>query len=266
MKTPALIELKAAQRRQDNGLLALDGVDLRLAVGERVAVLGPPGCGKSSLLRLLAGVDRPTAGQWWRHGEAQARVAPGRVGQVFAEPTLMSWASVVTNVELPLRLLGRPEAERQAAARQALADVGLAEWADNAPRELDEAQKLRAALARAWVSRPELLLLDEAFDTPPGDPATQAALEACLLSLWQPAGTEAPRCALVYATADVDTALRLGQRVLVMGGRPGRVLASITVPADGPRDADFLAGDVARLARARIQRAWARLGDEALIG
>ena len=190
---------------------------------------------------------------------------PGSVGQVFAEPTLMSWATVVTNVELPLRLLGCPEAGRQAAARQALADVGLADWADNAPRELDDEQKLRAALARAWASRPELLLLDQAFDAPlPA--ATQRAMEACLMSLWRPEGTAAPRFALVYATADIETALRLGQRVLVLGGRPGRVLASITMPADGPRDAAFLAGDEARLARARIQRAWARLDDEALAG
>ena len=261
VKTPALIELKAVQRRHDGGPLALDGVELRLAAGELLALLGPAGCGKSSLLRVLAGVDRPSAGQASRLGEP-LRGNLADTGQVFADPTLMPWASVATNVELPLRVQGQPPEQREPAALAALAAVGLAEQADAAPASLNAEQRLRVALARALVTRPALLLLDDAL-APLDDPAREAVLDL-LHQLWHPAdGGEPPfgRFAVVLATQDPELALRLAQRVLVMSARPGRILREVAVAGDLPRAADFLDSAGAVQARTRLRKALAQASE-----
>ena len=266
VKTPALIELKAVQRRHDGGPLALDGVDLRLAAGERVALLGPAGCGKSSLLRLLAGVDRPSAGQATRLGEP-LRSSLALTGQVFADPTLVPWASVATNVELPLRLQAQAPESREPAARAALAAGGLAAQAGGMAHSLNAEQRLRVALARALVTRPALLLLDEAFASL--DETGREAVMNLLHSLSQPAdGGEPPfGCfTVLLATQDVDTALQLAERVLVMSARPGRIVSEIKVTAALPRGAELLASSAVQQARTRIRKALAPAEPQALIG
>ena len=163
MKSPqALIELKAVDRRYETGLQALQDVNLRIAPGEFVSLLGPSGCGKSSLLRVLAGLDPISAGQVLRAGEP-VRGPVRDTGFVFQEPTLMPWADVQSNVELPLRLQGVAAEPRAEAARAALARVGLLDFAQSMPRELSGGMKMRASIARALVTQPALLLLDEPF-------------------------------------------------------------------------------------------------------
>jgi NitT/TauT family transport system ATP-binding protein len=234
VKSPALIELKAAQRRHETGRLVLDDLNLRILPGEFVCLLGPPGCGKSTALRLMAGLDRPTSGEALRSGEP-TRGAAGDTGFVYPQPTLMPWANVVTNVELPLRLQGLAAELREEQARAALARVGLADQAEAAPRGLADDVRLRVALARALVTQPSLLLLDDPFAAL--DEAMRTELQALLLALWRPAAV--PVFTAVFVTDDPQEAVLLGQRVLVMGDRPGRIVDELVVKVDGPRDATF---------------------------
>ena len=249
------IELKAAQRRYETGLLALDGVDFKVARGELVSVVGPAGCGRSSLLRLLAGLDRPSSGEVLRNGEP-ARGALSDAGMVFQEPTLMSWASVAVNVELPLRLQGVSPEKRELAARDALQRVGLADLADAAPRGMDRAQKMRAALARALVAKPAMLLLDDAFAGL--EDASRLVLQDLLLSLWRPEGGTA-KFAAVVVTNNVEEAVMLGQRIIVMAERPGRVVEEVKVTGTAKRDASFRDSAAFSKACEKVRAALARV-------
>jgi len=202
-------------------LLALDGVSLDVGHGDFLSLLGPSGCGKSTLLRLIAGLEAPTGGAIaWPDGKP----APGDIGFVFQEPTLMPWASVIDNVRLPLRLTGRgaPPADLQAA----LDLVGLRDFATSYPRELSGGMKMRAALARALVTRPRLLLLDEPFAAL--DEITRFRLNEDLLRIWRER-----RCTVIFVTHSVFEATFLSQRVAVMSPRPGRIVAEepIDLPA-----------------------------------
>lgn len=255
VKSPALIELKAAQRRHETGLLVLDDLNLRIAPGEFVSLLGPPGCGKSTALRLMAGLDRPTAGEALRAGQP-TRGAAGDTGFVYPEPTLMPWANVVTNVELPLRLQGLAAEPREQLARAALARVGLADQAEAAPRGLADGVRMRVSLARALVTQPSLLLLDDPLATL--DEATRAELQALLLALWRPVADQAPLFTAVFVTDDPAEAVLLGQRVLVMGARPGRIVDELVLKFDGPRDTAFRQSAVFDKACSRLQRAMGR--------
>lgn len=262
----ALIELKAVQYRQDTGTVVLDNLNLSLAAGELLCLLGSAGSGKSSLLRLLAGIDRPRAGQLVRPGQAEGRLNPGELGQVFAAPALMPWASLATNVELPLRLLGQPEAVREAAARQALAHVGLLEQADRAPRDLSPAQRWLAALARAIVGGPRLVLLDEPWDeTLPQDTRVDLmqTLRQVVNALADQAGG-AP--AWVLATRDVDLALAVGDRISLLGGRPGRILKTWSPEATWPRQEATRAEPGLQAVRKQILSAQARAEEPAVAG
>ncbi|HEY8579541.1 MAG TPA: ATP-binding cassette domain-containing protein, partial [Beijerinckiaceae bacterium] len=153
-----LAVLRGVDKTFDNGVTALAGLDLDLREGELLALLGPSGCGKSTALRLLAGLAAPTRGAVrWRGGR------PPEIGFVFPEPTLMPWASVADNVWLPLRLRGASRAQARARIDDALRLVGLADFAAAYPGELSGGMKMRASLARALVTRPGVLLLDEPF-------------------------------------------------------------------------------------------------------
>lgn len=264
MKSQPLIELKAVDRRYETGLMALQDLNLCVAPGEFVSLLGPSGCGKSSVLRLMAGLDRATAGEVLRDGEV-ARAPLGGTGFVFQEPTLMPWADVATNVELPLRLQGGVSAEQRAErARAALATVGLAEFAQSAPRELSGGMKMRAAMARALVTSPSLLLLDEPFAAL--DEITRFALNETLLQLWRPAGAAAPAFTAVFVTHSVYEAVFLSQRVLVMGARPGRVIAEIAIDAPHPRPPAFRNSAAFVAACAQVSDALARTAAEPVLG
>jgi NitT/TauT family transport system ATP-binding protein len=236
MNVQPLISLDAVDRRYANGLLALEGVSLHLAQGEFVSLLGPSGCGKSSVLRLLAGLDSPTRGTVRRDGQPLTGPAPG-TGFVFQEPTLMPWASVRQNVELPLQIAGVGPAERAEAAREHLEGVGLAEFGEAMPAELSGGMKMRASIARALVTQPELLLLDEPFAAL--DEITRFALNQALLDLWRPSGAKAAAFTAVFVTHSVYEAVFLSQRVLVMSARPGRIAAAIEIEGPEPRTPAF---------------------------
>src|SRR5690348_10412344 len=149
-----VVSLRAVAKSYAGGVKALDGLDLDIRRGEFVSILGPSGCGKSTALRIIAGLSAPSAGQVeWPSGEA-------RLGFVFQDPTLMPWASVASNVALPLRLAGR---EPSKAVARMLQRVGLAEFANAYPRELSGGMRMRASIARALVTEPDLLLMDEPF-------------------------------------------------------------------------------------------------------
>jgi NitT/TauT family transport system ATP-binding protein len=264
VKSSHSIELNAVDRRYETGLLALQDVNLGIGSGEFVSLLGPSGCGKSSVLRLLAGLDRPTQGEVRRKGEVLSGPV-GDTGFVFQEPTLMPWANVATNVELPLRLQGgmAPE-DRDKAARAALAAVGLAEFADAAPRELSGGMKMRAAIARALVTQPSLLLLDEPFAAL--DEINRFALNEALLQLWRPAKARAAAFTAVFVTHSVYEAVFLSQRVLVMSARPGRIVDEVVIDAPYPRTAAFRQAPAFTAACARLSDALAQASAEPVLG
>lgn len=242
---PALA-LVRVDKRHPGGVVALQGVDLAIAQGEFVSLLGPSGCGKSTALRLLAGLDQPSAGQVLHAGSASA--AETDTGFVFQEPTLMPWARVADNVALPLKLRGRSNAEIAQAVAPALASVGLADFARSYPRELSGGMKMRASIARALVTRPGTLLLDEPFAAL--DEITRFKLNQDLLTLWQ-----RDRFTAVFVTHSVFEAVYLSQRIVVMSARPGRIAQEIVIDAPYPRDDAYRASADYASACVRVSRA-----------
>jgi len=210
-----------------DGTVALQGLNLTIPLGGFVSLLGPSGCGKSTLLRILAGLTRPSSGSIeFPHGESHAaRGNPPGVGFVFQEPTLMPWASVMHNVALPLRLSRTPKDQAADMVRTALASVGLSDFAHAYPRQLSGGMKMRVSIARAIVTRPTFLLLDEPFAAL--DELTRLNLNNDLLELWS-----RERFTTVFVTHSVSEAVYLSQQVFVMAPRPGRVTGdySIDIP------------------------------------
>jgi NitT/TauT family transport system ATP-binding protein len=228
----ALLSLTHVRREFAGGRVALADVSLHVADGEFVSLLGASGCGKSTVLRLLSGLDAPTGGTIARH------LPPDAVpGYVFQDAALMPWASVRRNVELPLMLRGERPARMRERVDAALRAVGLADSADAVPRELSGGMRMRASLARALVTAPKLWLLDEPFGAL--DEITRFALNQTLLSLCQPQDGSVPATA-VFVTHSVYEAVFLSQRVVVML-RPGRIVDEIAIDVPYPRDAAFRA-------------------------
>lgn len=236
------IRLEGTTKVYANGVKAIDGVTLDIRDGEFMVLVGPSGCGKSTLVRLLAGLAAPTRGR--------VRTAPGGVGIVFQQPALLPWRTVVANVALPLELAGVAHGDATARALAALARVGLSRDARVYPIELSGGMRMRAALARALVTQPRFLLLDEPFAS--ADELTRERLGEDVLAL---RAREAFAALLV--THSVAEAVFLSDRVLVMSARPGRIVGEVAVPFGHARDAmlrgtgEFarLAGDVSRLLR-----------------
>ena len=231
-----LVTLHRVDKRFDGGLLALAGVSLAVHAGEFVALLGPSGCGKSTVLRLAAGLDTPSAGTVLApalQAAANSRAsAPSNTAFVFQEPTLMPWASVFDNVWLPLRLLGQSRTAAASTVRQVLASVGLADFEAAYPAQLSGGMKMRASIARALVSQPQVLLMDEPFAAL--DDITRQRLNTDLLQWWL-----GNNMAALFVTHSVAEAVFLSQRVLVMAARPGRVVAELRIEQPYPRSADF---------------------------
>ncbi len=201
-----------------------------------MAVVGGSGCGKSTLLRTVCGLDRPTQGKVMLDGHAVT--APHeKIGVIFQEPRLLPWLTVADNVGFGLGSRPKPERERRIAA--ALDRVGLSDKAGVWPRELSGGQAQRVAIARALVTQPEVLLLDEPFSAL--DAFTRADLQDHLLSLWSE-----QRLTLIHVTHDVDEAIVLGDRVIVMRPRPGRVSDEVAIDLPRPRDRQSAAFDFAK--------------------
>ena len=219
-----------------NGVHALDGVSLDVAAGEIVAVIGGSGCGKSTLLRAVSGLDRPTQGSVELDGE-EITEPHEKIGVIFQEPRLLPWLSVADNIGFGLTGLAKPERRRRIAA--ALERVGLTDKAEVWPRELSGGQAQRVAIARALVPRPEVLLLDEPFSAL--DAFTRVDLQDHLLALWADV-----RPTLIHVTHDVDEAIVLADRVVVMRPRPGRIADEIATDLPRPRDRHSAAFDFAR--------------------
>jgi sulfonate transport system ATP-binding protein len=237
-----------------NGVRALDGVSLEVALGEIVAVVGGSGCGKSTLLRVVSGLDRPSQGQVTLDG-AVITAPHEKIGIIFQEPRLLPWLSVRENVGFGLA--DRPKAERDARVAQALERVGLTEKARMWPRELSGGQAQRVAIARALVPRPEVLLLDEPFSAL--DAFTRIDLQDHLLHLWADF-----KPTLLVVTHDVEEAVVLADRVLVMRPRPGRLYEEISADMPRPRDRQSAAFDfVKRRVLAALDRSLdRRVGDD----
>lgn len=207
---------------------ALGPFSLSIAEGEIVSLVGPSGCGKSTALRLLAGLEAPTRGQVSR---AAGR---GETAVVFQAPTLAPWLSAQANVALPLELAGTPKAEARARAAEALAAVGLGEAVAARPAQLSGGMAMRVSLARALVTRPRLLLLDEPFAAL--DEITRRQLADDVLALWVER-----RPAIVFVTHSVEEAVYMASRVVVMGKGPGRTVAETAVAGPTPRPASHRA-------------------------
>jgi NitT/TauT family transport system ATP-binding protein len=230
----AAVEVRRATKTWPNGTQALAAVDLAVRRGEFLTLLGPSGCGKSTLLRLIAGLVEPTSGSlaWWG-GRFDATGAAGRrLAMVFQAPTLMPWARVDANVRLPLTLAHADDGEADRAVADALALVGLADFARHYPRELSGGMQMRASIARALVTHPDLLLMDEPFGAL--DEFTRQRLDGELASLWRARGLT-----IVFVTHSIHEAVFLSTRVAVMGPRPGRLIDEVVIDEPQPRDESF---------------------------
>jgi NitT/TauT family transport system ATP-binding protein len=226
------VSLRGVTKAYNNGVMALGPLDLDVRRGEFVSLLGPSGCGKSTALRLIAGLSPPSTGSVQvAHHAGEAR--PGhRIGFVFQEPTLMPWTSVRENVRLPLRLAQVPTAAADGRIEEALAQVGLAEFGASFPRELSGGMKMRVSLARALVTDPEILLMDEPFAAL--DEITRFRLNNDLIALWRNL-----RKTVIFVTHSVFESVYLSQRVVVMTARPGCIDADIRIDPAEPRTEDF---------------------------
>jgi NitT/TauT family transport system ATP-binding protein len=225
---PKVLEMRDVLKVFNGSVTALKGMNLSVNAGDFISLLGPSGCGKSTALRLIAGLMQPTQGRILWEGDH----GRGDIGVVFQEPTLMPWATVARNVYLPFRLRGQSFAAVEGEIRQALALVGLDRFADAYPRELSGGMKMRVSIARALVTNPRLILMDEPFAAL--DEITRQKLNNDLLQLKAKIG-----CTVIFVTHSVFESVFLSDRIIVMAARPGRVVDEIRVDAPYPRDMAF---------------------------
>ncbi|MBM3537822.1 MAG: ABC transporter ATP-binding protein [Alphaproteobacteria bacterium] len=223
---------------------ALKNASLAVAPGEFVCIIGPSGCGKSTLLHMIAGFLTPTEGSLRFRGRPIEAPGPER-GVVFQEYALFAWMTVRQNVEFGLKMRGIGKAERRDKARRFLDVVGLAKMADRYPHELSGGMRQRVAVARALVNEPEVLLMDEPFAAV--DAITRATLQDELLRLWQEF-----RISVVFITHNIDEAIFLGERIVVMSAHPGTIRSEVRIDLPYPRDRGS----------AEFARLYARIGAE----
>ena len=220
----SLLAVRRVSKQFGNGTLAVRDVDLVLHEGECISLLGPSGCGKSTLLRMIAGLGLPSAGEiTW------SDAAKPDLGFVFQEATLMPWATALGNVMMPLKLKGIARREAEAASIEMLRLVGLAGFEGSYPRELSGGMRMRVSIARALVTKPRILLMDEPFAAL--DEITRHKLNDDLLALWWERKFTA-----VFVTHSVFESVYLSQRIAVMAARPGRIMADLAVASPYPRD------------------------------
>lgn len=220
-----MIKLSGISKTFDNGIEAIRNVDLVVKRGEFLSLLGASGCGKSTVLRLIAGLLLPTGGSIeWITDKPQ-------LGLVFQDATLMPWANALRNVRLPLDLARAPRRERDERAKHALARVGLSGFEAAFPRELSGGMRMRVSIARALVAKPEMLLMDEPFAAL--DEFTRQSLNDDLLKLWSE-----DNLTVVFVTHSVFESVYLSTRVAIMTPRPGRIAAEVCL-SPARRDASY---------------------------
>ena len=222
----SILTVRGVERRFDT-TLALQATDLDVAQNEFITILGPSGCGKSTLLRIVAGLDRQTAGDVLLDGRRIEGPGADR-GMVFQSYTLFPWLTVLDNVCFGLRERGLPRAEQLALAHDFLAKVGLKGFANHYPKQLSGGMQQRTALARALANRPRMLLMDEPFGAL--DHQTRELMQELLLGIW-----EADRTTVLFVTHDIDEAVFMASRVVVMSARPGRIKLDRPVDLPHPR-------------------------------
>jgi NitT/TauT family transport system ATP-binding protein len=206
---------------------ALQPIDLSISDNDFVTILGPSGCGKSTLLRMVAGLDTPTDGRILLDGKPVTRPGPER-GMVFQSYTLFPWLTIADNVAFGLREKGVPQRERAEIVKQWLERVGLTSFANHYPKQLSGGMQQRTAIARALANDPAILLLDEPFGAL--DNQTRALMQELLLGIW-----ERERKTVLFVTHDIEEAIFLASRVVVMSARPGRIKADIRIELAYPR-------------------------------
>jgi len=228
---PVTVSLKQIRKAFESGITALESFSLDVRQGEFVSLLGPSGCGKSSALRIIAGLSDPSSGtvDWPMADKAGLQ---HELGFVFQEPTLMPWASVFSNVWLPLRVKGVSRTAARDRVMEALATVGLEDFAEHRPQQLSGGMKMRVSIARALITRPKVLLMDEPFAAL--DEITRFKLNNDLLRLQETFGWT-----ILFVTHSVFEAVYLSSRVVVMAARPGRVIRELAVEAPLPRQEGF---------------------------
>jgi len=228
MTASALVSLRGVGKTFPSGLVALANYDLDVRQGEILTLLGPSGCGKSTVLRLISGLSSPTAGSidW------SAPQIKNNIGFVFQDATLLPWASVFNNVFLPLRLSGLSRETASPRVDEALTHVGLLNFSRALPRELSGGMRMRCAIARALVTRPALIMMDEPFAAL--DEVTRFRLNDDLLALKRRFGAT-----IVFVTHSVFEAAYLSTRIVVMSRRAGRIIDEIEIDPATPRDDDY---------------------------
>ncbi len=220
------LTIESVSKTYANGTQALEKISLRAEQGEILALVGSSGCGKTTLLRLIAGLDQASAGSIALDGQVMAGTHP-TISAVFQEPRLLPWLNVGKNIGFGAQRLNN--SERDARTRALLDRIGLAGYGDHLPKDLSGGQQQRVSIARALIGHPRLLLLDEPFSAL--DPFTRASLHDLLLGLWQEL-----QPSVVMVTHDVEEAVVLADRIVVMRPRPGRLSETITVRLPRPRD------------------------------
>jgi ABC-type nitrate/sulfonate/bicarbonate transport system ATPase subunit len=227
---PSILSINGVSRRFTSShgeTLALQATDLDVAENDFVTILGPSGCGKSTLLRIVAGLDEPSSGSVLLDGQRIAGPGADR-GMVFQSYTLFPWLTVLDNVCFGLRERGLPRAEQLHIAQGFIAKVGLAGFERHYPKQLSGGMQQRTALARALANGPRMLLMDEPFGAL--DHQTRELMQELLLSIW-----EGQRKTVLFVTHDIDEAVFMGSRVVVMSARPGRIKLDRAVPLAHPR-------------------------------
>ena len=222
----SILQVRGVSRRFDN-TLALQATELDVAENDFVTILGPSGCGKSTLLRIVAGLDRQTTGDVRLDGRRIAGPGADR-GMVFQSYTLFPWLTVLDNICFGLRERGVPRAEQLAIANGFVAKVGLVGFERHYPKQLSGGMQQRTAIARALANGPRILLMDEPFGAL--DHQTRELMQELLLGIW-----EAEKKTVLFVTHDIDEAVFMGSRVVVMSARPGRIKLDRAVPIAHPR-------------------------------
>ena len=246
----AVVSMRNVSKVFSNGTLALSDMSLDVMRGEFLSLLGPSGCGKSTALRIIAGLGGPSTGKIdWPSSKINSRGLPeGDVGFVFQEPTLMPWQTVFGNVYLPLRLRGVSKAAARPQIMETLASVGLADFEKSYPRELSGGMKMRVSIARALVTRPTLLLMDEPFAAL--DEITRQKLNDDVLRLWRQSGIT-----VIFVTHSVFESAFLSNRIVVMKARPGQVFSDMEISTSAERDENYRTSEEYRAVTDRVSRA-----------